>query len=64
MKFKLNDNLRYSLYAVFASGFLFFGVYIYATNLKEGIERKKEIQRLENEKLRLEIKILKRECCC
>jgi len=64
MKFKLNDNLRYSLYAVLVTGFLFFGIYSYATNLKEGIERKKEIQRLENEKLRLEIKILKKQCCC
>ena len=61
MKFKLNDNLRYSLYAVLPAGFLFFGVYSY---LKEDIERKKEIQRLENEKLRLEIKILKKQCCC
>ena len=64
MKFKLNDNTRYSLYVALASGFLFFGVYIYATNLKENIERKKEIQRLENEKLKLEIKILKKQCYC
>ena len=64
MKFKLNDNLLYSLYAVLVAGFLFFGVYKYATNLKEGIERKKEIHQLENEKLRLEIQILKKQCCC
>ena len=64
MKLKSKDNLRHSLFAGLAAGFLFFGVYSYATNLKEGIERKKEIQRLENEKLRLEIKILKKQSCC
>ena len=64
MKLKLNDKMRYSLYAVLAAGFLFFGVYSYATSLKEGIERKKENRMLENEKLLLEIKILKKQCCC
>jgi len=64
MRLTLKQNLRYSLYAVLAAGFLFFGVYKYATNLREGIERKKEIQRLENKKLRLEIQILKKQCCC
>jgi hypothetical protein len=64
MKSLIKSKLRYSLYAVLAAGFLFFGVYKYATNLREGIERKKEIQRLENEKLRLEIQILKKQCCC
>jgi hypothetical protein len=37
-----------------------YGTYKYATHLKQDIEHKKEIQRLTNQKLRLEIDILKK----
>lgn len=53
-------NVLYTLLAAVVVGMVGFAMYTYANNLKEGIERKKEIQRLENEKLRLEIEILKK----
>lgn len=60
----VKKGITYGGIGLLAAGFLLFGVFKYATNLKEGVELKKEIQQLENEKLRLEIKILKKQCCC
>ena len=54
-------NLLYTLLAAVILSVIGYGTYTYATNLKQDIERKKEIQRLENEKLRLEIEILKKD---
>ena len=53
-------NVLYTLLAAVLFMCIGWGAYSYATSLKEDIEHKKEIQRLENEKLRLEIEILKK----
>lgn len=63
MKYSIKEYGRHLLYTLLAAvvvGMVAFAMYTYANNLKEDIERKKEIQRLENEKLRLEIEILKK----
>ena len=63
-KMYLTDNTVKNVLHTFLTAVLLsvigYGTYTYATHLKEDIERKKEIQRLENEKLRLEIEILKK----
>lgn len=53
-------HLLYTLLAAVILWVIGYGTYSYATHLKQDIERKKEIQRLENQKLRLEIEILKK----
>jgi hypothetical protein len=53
-------NVLYILLAAVILSVIGYGTYTYATHLKQDIERKKEIQRLENQKLRLEIEILKK----
>lgn len=53
-------HLLYTLLAAVILSVVGYGTYSYATHLKQDIERKKEIQRLENQKLRLEIEILKK----
>lgn len=53
-------HLLYTLLAAVILTVIGYGTYAYATNLKQDIELKKEIQRLENQKLRLEIEILKK----
>lgn len=58
-----NNYGKYLLYTLLAAVILSvisYGTYSYAAHLKQDIERKKEIQRLENQKLRLEIEILKK----
>ncbi len=53
----------YTLYTLLVAVILCpiaYGTYKYSTNLKQDIENKKEIQRLTNQKLRLEIEILKK----
>lgn len=54
-------NVLYTLLSAVLFMVIGYGTYSYVTHLKEDIERKKEIQRLENEKLRLEIEILKKD---
>ncbi len=53
-------HLLYTLLAAVILSVVGYGTYSYATRLNQDIERKKEIQRLENQKLRLEIEILKK----
>jgi CHASE3 domain sensor protein len=53
-------HLLYILLAAVILSLIGYGTYTHATHLKQDIERKKEIQRLENQKLRLEIEILKK----
>jgi len=53
-------NVLYTLLAAVILLAIGYGTYSDATHLKQDIERKKEIQRLENQKLRLEIEILKK----
>lgn len=53
-------NVLYTLLAAVLVLVIGYGTFSYAKHLKTDIERKKEIQRLENEKLRLEIEILKK----
>lgn len=58
-----NNYVKHFLYTLLATVILSvigYGTCTYATHLKQDIERKKEIQRLENQKLRLEIEILKK----
>ena len=56
-------HLLYTLLAAVILSVIGYGTYTYATHLKQDIEMKKEIQRLENQKLRLEIEILKKASC-
>jgi len=53
-------NVLYTLLAAVLLSVIVYGTYTYAINLNKDIEYKKEIQRLENEKLKLEIEILKK----
>ncbi len=54
--------VKYGCYALLAIGlacYWGYGVYSYATNLKADIKAKQELNKLEKEKLRLEIQKLK-----
>jgi hypothetical protein len=54
-------HLLYTLLFAFILCPIAYGTYKYSTSLKQAIKHKKEIQRLTDQKLRLEIEILKKD---